>query len=565
MESLATSRSIRAIWASGNPISDAGMAAIAKLPMLRSVFLYASAPEFRDDQPHPSITDHGLAYLKQCPDLEHLNVCGSKITDDGLAQLLTNCPKLRKLEIDNTKVTENGLRLIGSFTGLESLRCSGIKIDDKAVEHFRSLSKLREIVGDLALSNAGVEVLATLSNLEKLSLDESSCDDACMDSVAHMPALKELTIQYTGITDEGFSRMAGSLTLEKVQITGTPMTTRCLEALATMPNLKRVGLMSVKPRADGEPVWKQLEQLSFLESQFWLFGCPPLDHDDFAKFAEFRNLESLMIEGNFGRPFTDADIQHLRNLDQLQYLQLENSLITDEGLKVVESLSRLERLKINCLATDQGLEPLVQAPRLRSIFIGSPNISDAAMERVQTENPNLTQLRRLQFRLDGSEVSRSESSDSFWRQGIGEEREQLNALEGTPARPLVVTDWINGEQNTSLDQLKGNVVLLEFWGTWCGPCRARMPDVLKLHHRFADQGLVVVGLHSTTAAEDAAEYITSNKIPWAVGLDDSDQSSVAYSVPHWPSFYLIDRNGVIRIVNPIKSELEDAIKSLLQE
>ncbi|WP_442481720.1 redoxin domain-containing protein [Aeoliella sp. SH292] len=563
LELLARSTSLQAVYAGRTQISDSGLAAITQLPQLRALDFYAYAPELRGDDPNPSITDRGLAHLQRCPHLEHLNVSGSSITDDGLGRVAADCPQLRRLSLDDTGLTSKGLHHLRAFTELEYLRCYGTIIDDEVAEHLQSLSKLREITGDLELSNAGVNALTKLASLQKLSIS-GNCDDSCMASIAAMPSLEELSIQHTRVTDEGFAQMAKSATLQQIQITGNRMTTRCIETLATMPGLQRVGLMNVDPRVDGEPIWKQLESLSFVKTELWLCECPPLGQEDMAKLANFRDLASLRIDG--GQALTDADLRHIQHLDKLKYLEITSSVVTDEGLKSIGSLSGLERLQINCLATEKGLEALAQAPRLRSLSIGSPNLTDAIVGRVQAAFPRLDSIRRMEFRLGGSEVSRSKSpADSFWREGTEEEREQLNDLEGKPAPALVVTNWMNCDQGTSLDQMKGRVVLVEFWGTWCGPCRARMPEVRKLHEEFAEKGLIVVGLHSTQAAEDAAEYVDANNIPWAIGLDDSKQTSEAYAVPHWPSFYLIDREGVLRMANPHRGELQEAVSSLLAE
>jgi hypothetical protein len=92
-----------------------------------------------------------------------------------------------------------------------------------------------------------------------------------------------------------------------------------------------------------------------------------------------------------------------------------------------------------------------------------------------------------------------------------------------------------------------------------------MPKVRQLHDQYANHGLAIIGLHSTKAGENAAEYVARKNIPWTIGIDDADQSSTAYAVPHWPSFYLIDRKGVLRIANPYKSDLEAAIQELLRK
>ncbi|HJT30571.1 MAG TPA: redoxin family protein, partial [Pirellulales bacterium] len=557
LESLSKSKSIQAIYALNTRITDAGLAAVTRLRDLRALSVYADGYthdlQFRGKDPNPSITDAGLAHLANCRNLEQLDVRGSELTDTGLERLVADCPHLRELMVDNTPVTTKGLRCLGSLSQLERLGCYGTPIDDSVVEHFGSLDKLREIIGDVRVGNAGAENLAALPSLERLPL-WGKCDDRCMASVAAMRSLKDLSIQNTRITDEGFALLAGSPTIERVQITGSRMTTRCLETLATMPRLKRVGLLNVDPKADGEPIWKGLENLQSLDWELSLWDCPPLAKDDFAKLAGFQNLVQLRIGGL--QPITDADLQHLCALKKLKFLELASSIATDEGLELLGSLPNLETLRISCLATEKGLEALGRSPRLVRLKIGSPYLTDEKAKQFHGAHPRLAYVQFTEFLLGRCQVSRAKAnSDVFWREGREDEREHLNSLEGKPPPALTVTDWMNAGDATTLDSFRGKVVLIDFWGTWCGACLARMPELRRLHETYAASGLVIIGLHTTQGAEGAAAYVAENHIPWPVGLDNNTQSAAAYAVPHYPSFFLIDRTGVLRMANPYEGQL----------
>ena len=136
LKSLSESNSIRAVYAGRIRISEDGLAAIAQLPDLRALNVISNT----------SITDAGVAHFRNSPNLEHLEVSDSKLTDAGLERLVVDCPKLRRLTLDHTAVTSQGLRLIGALSQLEQLRCYGTTIDDSVVKHFRSLGRASSIL-----------------------------------------------------------------------------------------------------------------------------------------------------------------------------------------------------------------------------------------------------------------------------------------------------------------------------------------------------------------------------------------------------------------------------------
>jgi thiol-disulfide isomerase/thioredoxin len=335
-----------------------------------------------------------------------------------------------------------------------------------------------------------------------------------------------------------------------------------------MPRLKRIGLMDIDAREDGKSPWTGLENLSSLEGELWLCLCPPLSSEDFVTLSKFSALKQLRIEGGSrsgaSRPVTDADLLHLVRLNRLDFLELTSTVVTDRGLELLAELPALQRLSISCLATDRGLKKLVQAPALEHLTIGSPNVTDAAIEQARSENPRLLSIRREPFRLDAAEVSRS-PFDRFWRNRSEDQRQGLNALEGKAAPRLAVTHWLNAAEHSTLQDFHGKVVLVEFWGTWCGPCLAQLPEIRRLHDEYAHRGLVVIAVHSTRGADKAADFAAANKLPWPIAIDDDDQSKAAYCVQGWPSCYLIDRKGVLRMAEIFKGDREAAIQLLLSE
>lgn len=146
----------------------------------------------------------------------------------------------------------------------------------------------------------------------------------------------------------------------------------------------------------------------------------------------------------------------------------------------------------------------------------------------------------------------------------------------TPAPRLVGKDAIafalkdlDGNQ-VDLQSLKGKVVLLDFWASWCGPCVAEMPHIEKLHKDFKDQGLVVLGLNNEEA-EVARSFVKNKGYTFTTLVDEGREVAMRYGVSGIPQVFIIDREGKVkwhaRGYGPgaeveLRSAVEKVIKSL---
>ena len=148
-----------------------------------------------------------------------------------------------------------------------------------------------------------------------------------------------------------------------------------------------------------------------------------------------------------------------------------------------------------------------------------------------------------------------------WHEG---DRARFADLEGKPAPVLAVQDWLNSKE-MKLADLKGKVVLLDFWATWCGPCIAAIPKTNALMEKYGKDGLVIIGVCNTRGAEKMAAMAKDKGIAYPIVADIGGKTDAAYKVDSYPDYCFIDRAGNVRIGDCKNGNVEDAIKALLAE
>jgi thiol-disulfide isomerase/thioredoxin len=113
---------------------------------------------------------------------------------------------------------------------------------------------------------------------------------------------------------------------------------------------------------------------------------------------------------------------------------------------------------------------------------------------------------------------------------------------GYPAPALAAKS--TDSKSVSLADYKGKVVLLNFWATWCGPCRQELPSIAALHEKYKDRGLVVLGVASDDTPEPVNEYLKESPLPF-VNVYTTEEIKQAYGISSLPTTVLIDKGGQI--------------------
>ena len=125
-------------------------------------------------------------------------------------------------------------------------------------------------------------------------------------------------------------------------------------------------------------------------------------------------------------------------------------------------------------------------------------------------------------------------------------------------------------QPGALSQYKGQVVMVNFWATWCGPCQQEMPLLDQMYKKYKPAGFTLIGVNVDKDAPPVKELLARKPVSFPVLLDPANQVSKAYHVDEMPSSVIIDRKGEIRYIHRgyrpgDENEYQDRIRQLIRE
>lgn len=134
---------------------------------------------------------------------------------------------------------------------------------------------------------------------------------------------------------------------------------------------------------------------------------------------------------------------------------------------------------------------------------------------------------------------------------------------GETVPEISLTD-VNGKVQ-KLSDLKGKVVLIDFWASWCGPCRKSNKEMLSLYAKYRDKGFEIYSISLDTEKSDWKTAIKEDRSTWKHVIENAGPAAVSnkWKIEYIPSTFLLDKNGKLVAVDPSKSKIESFLKQNL--
>ena len=139
---------------------------------------------------------------------------------------------------------------------------------------------------------------------------------------------------------------------------------------------------------------------------------------------------------------------------------------------------------------------------------------------------------------------------------------------GAPAPAFQLAS--NTGKPVNLDSLKGQIVLVNFWASWCGPCRKEMPILEQLNRQFHNKGVTLIGVNVEPNSAAAADWLKATPVSFPILFDTDSKVSKLYQVEGMPNTVILDRKGNVRYIHRgyqpgAENEYLDQIRALIRE
>ncbi len=271
-------------------------------------------------------------------------------------------------------------------------------------------------------------------------------------------------------------------------------------------------------------------------------------------------LESLMMLSQLGNETANGDLaayaESLANSPspelanearRISLLVAVRQVMASQGQGGAEVLQRIQAMLTE---NPDDVQTAQMAMQVASMFENMPGGGDLAKQAYATLSTTL-----------------AKSSDERVRQ-MGAKFEGVLRRLDLPGNPIEISGTLL--DGTPFDQksLDGQVVLVDFWATWCGPCIAELPNVLAEYEKYHDRGFEVIGISLDDDKQALVSFVNKRKIPWPILFEESENSgwnhpmATKYGINGIPSVILVGRDGKVVSMDVRGEKLGQALEKL---
>ncbi len=150
-----------------------------------------------------------------------------------------------------------------------------------------------------------------------------------------------------------------------------------------------------------------------------------------------------------------------------------------------------------------------------------------------------------------------------FKEAAAKEAHKMDAI----GKPVDIQFTAFDGREVDVSKMKGKVVMIDFWATWCGPCIGEAPNVDAAYEKYHDQGFEIVGISLDSEKDALAKYLKKEKVPWPQFFDGNqwkNKFAVQFGINSIPAMWLIDKQGNLRYIDA-RGKLDTLIPKLLKE
>lgn len=274
-----------------------------------------------------------------------------------------------------------------------------------------------------------------------------------------------------------------------------------------------------------------------------------IDHDKKA-YESYSSVS--MIEHSLGRPGGQMVVTDLVNLDTAHAHRIDLTQ-DDRNYYLVMSLPEIKEYDV--------------IKRVKTVTVDKKSLLPVA---VRSRQETLGKVQDIYYEVTEIKLNNEESAYDFSSERVpagytrrtGSPNKKLTSLVGAQMPGFVLPDFEN--KDIASADLKGKVVLLDFWEVWCGPCIASMPKVQELNRKYSDKGLMVYGVMSERDQLEVAKLMVQKRQISFPMLQSDPGTNKVFGIVAVPTYVLVDREGVVRFTSEgFSEELEKEIVRLL--